>query len=96
MITRDSPDYPGAYKLARELRHKFPHINRRQAYIMACVQIRPDRNSDSKFVGWDQKLRPVFQERDGRFLATMKSGNPTEPTFPITKELPKTATKEDR
>jgi len=90
MITEDSPDYPGAKDLARKLRDKYPHINNRQAYVMACVQIRPDRNSGSKFVGWDQRRRPVFEDKDGHFIATNKSGNPSEPEFPVSKDLPST------
>jgi N-acetyl-anhydromuramyl-L-alanine amidase AmpD len=86
----DSPDYPGITNLTKEIRQKYPHLTRQQAYVMAAVEIRPDRNSDSRFVGWDAKNRPVFERVEfgtTRLSAQTRSGDPTTPAQPTRNKL---------
>lgn len=86
-----NPDYPGIDEKTDDLRKAFSHLTRQQAYVMAAVEIRPDRNADARFVGWDRKKRPVFEEDSfgkPRRFATQKNGNPTEPDGEVLVEVP--------
>lgn len=83
----DSPDYPGATDLAAGMRRRWPWLSREQAWVLACIKIRPDRNSGARHIGWDAKRRPLI-ERDEfgtkKLSAQLRGGNPTEPTPPFT------------
>jgi hypothetical protein len=86
-----SPDYPGIDERTNALRREFPWLTRQQAYVMAAVEIRPDRNQNSMFIGWDAQRRPVFERNEFGVLRTsaqLKNGNPTEPAEPIERVRP--------
>lgn len=82
----DPPEYPGLAAKTKELRRKYPHVSRQQAHVMAATAIAPERNSGAKFIGWDQKRRPVFERTEYgkiRIHAQTKAGDPTESALPI-------------
>lgn len=83
----DSPDYPGLTHRARDLRRRFTHLSRMQAQVIAAVEIRPDRNGDAQFIGWDARRYPVFEAVEfgtKRRHATNTQGNPTDVREPFT------------
>lgn len=85
-----SEDYPGAEMLAANMRRRWPWLSKHQAYVMACIKIRPDRNRNGMHVGWDAMRRPVVEtDREmantrPRLIATLRNGNSTDPKYPIT------------
>lgn len=82
-----SEDYPGADQLAANMRRRWPWLSREQAWVLACIKIRPDRNSNAVHVGWDAMRRPVIS-RDTfgtkSVHAQLRNGNPTDPKHPLT------------
>jgi hypothetical protein len=82
-----SEDYPGATDLAAGMRRRWPWLSREQAWVLACIKIRPDRNKGARHVGWDAKRRPLIESGvygKATLTAQLKNGNPTEPTKPLT------------
>jgi hypothetical protein len=82
-----SEDYPGATDLAAAMRRRWPWLSDQQAYILACIKIRPDRNQDAKHVGWDAKRRPLIETKQFGTVkqhAQLRNGNPTDPSRPLT------------
>lgn len=82
-----SEDYPGANELAARMRRRWPWISREQAWVLACIKIRPDRNKYAKHIGWDAMRRPLIEtENYGSVLrhAQLRNGNPTDPKGPLT------------
>lgn len=83
----DSPDYPGSTERARQLRRKYPHISAAQAFSMACIEIRPDRNAGAHLIGFDARQRPVYERTEyGRVRrnAHTKGAAPADVTEPVT------------
>jgi hypothetical protein len=81
-----SDDYPGATELAANMRRRWPWLSREQAWVLACIKIRPDRNRGAEHVGWDAMRRPLIQtwQSDGWVLhAQLRNGNPTDPKPPM-------------
>lgn len=82
----DSPDYPGQTIRTRQLRAKYPHLSQRQAYAMASIEIRPDRNSGARLIGFDAKNRPVYERTEyGRVRrnAHTRGGDATDVIDPV-------------
>jgi hypothetical protein len=82
-----SEDYPGAYELAANMRRRWPWLSREQAWVLACIKIRPDRNQEAKHIGWDAMRRPLIESN--RFgtpqrHAQLRNGNAGEPKKPVT------------
>lgn len=83
-----SEDYPGAYELAANMRRRWPWLSREQAWVLACIKIRPDRNREARHIGWDAMRRPLIERNEfGREVLTaqLRNGNPTEPKSPLTR-----------
>jgi hypothetical protein len=55
-----SEDYPGATDLATTMRGRWPWLSREQAWVLACIKIRPDRNENARHIGWDARRRPLM------------------------------------
>lgn len=82
----DSPDYPGSTERARQLRAKYPFLSARQAFSMACIEIRPDRNGGAHLVGFDARNRPVYEREEygrTRRNAHTKGADPCDVTEPV-------------
>ena len=80
-------DYPGADKLAANMRRRWPWISREQAWVLACIKIRPDRNKGATHIGWDSKRRPLIEVKEfGTYKchAQLRNGNPTDALKPFT------------
>jgi hypothetical protein len=82
----DSPDYPGQTTRTKQLMAKYPFLSRRQAFAMASIEIRPDRNAGARLVGFDARNRPVYErEEHGRMRrnAHTKGADPCDVTEPV-------------
>lgn len=82
----DSPDYPGARQYARDIKREFPQLSDSQAYRMACIAIRPDRNGHAQFVGFDATDRPVYESEEygsTRRNVHTRSGGIAEVKYPV-------------
>jgi hypothetical protein len=82
-----SEDYPGATDLATTMRGRWPWLSREQAWVLACIKIRPDRNENARHIGWDARRRPLIEtDRLGTVNrhAQLRNGSPTTPKGPLT------------
>jgi len=80
-------DYPGASELAANMRRRWPWLSREQAWVLACIKIRPDRNQEAKHIGWDAMRRPLIETNQYGTMhqhAQLRNGNPGNPKAPLT------------
>jgi hypothetical protein len=82
----DPPEYPGINVRTSQIKQQYPWLSKAQAWVMAAVEIAPERNDFAEHIGWDGKNRPLFRvEKYGgvRYSAQLKNGDPGDPVAPF-------------
>lgn len=81
---KDTPGYEGEINRAKELKkeHADRGISFSQARVMARIEMNPESNDDARFIGWDARNYPMFNNKFGSSVA-LRSGGIDLPDAPF-------------